>query len=249
MRKVVAMALFINKGLILEQQGKPDAAMAVYEEIDRRFGKDVSPDVREPVALALVNKGLILGQQGKPDAAMAVYEEIDRRFGQDASLGVRPPIAWALFNKGAALGQQSKPDAAMAVYDELDRRFGQDASPDARKVIAMAQGNLAEALLVHGRHAEAAQKIRQVRQKVDASDEISAIMPFLLWLAEPQTPLREVRDAIAALSPNVKLSWNFDDVRPLATQLPEPRKTEAQCFIAFFETHHDGGKLDACLKK
>jgi hypothetical protein len=72
-------------------------------------------------------------------------------------------------------------------------------------------------------------------------------MPFLLWLAQPQTPVQNVRDAISALSPEVEFTWSFNEIRPFVTQLPEPRKTQAQCLIAFFETHRDGKALDGCL--
>ncbi|MDR2690376.1 MAG: tetratricopeptide repeat protein, partial [Azoarcus sp.] len=71
-----ARALF-NKGMALEKQGQPDAAIAVYDEIDRRFDEDESPAVRQWVAKALVNKGRVLEEQGKFDAALAVVDGIE----------------------------------------------------------------------------------------------------------------------------------------------------------------------------
>jgi hypothetical protein len=46
----------------------------------------------------------------------------------------------------------------------------------------------------------------------------------------------------------VAFDWRFNEIRPFAAQLPQPRQTQAQCFIAFFEEHHDSEELDACLK-
>jgi hypothetical protein len=84
--------------------------------------------------------------------------------------------------------------------------------------------------------------------ELDASNPTRAILSFLLWLAEPQTPLQDVRKAVAALPPGVEFTWSFNEIRPFIAQLPEPRKTRAQCFITFFETHHDGDRLDTCLQ-
>ncbi|MDR2112324.1 MAG: tetratricopeptide repeat protein [Candidatus Accumulibacter sp.] len=154
-----ARALF-NKGVTLGRQGKPDAEIAVYDEIDRRFGQDASAGMREQVARALGNKGCTLGQQGQPDAAIAVYDEVDRRFGQDDSPGVRERVARALLYKGGNLLElQGKPHAAIAAFDEVARRFGQDDSPGVRKWVAWAlyykgvtlerQGNPDAAIAVH----------------------------------------------------------------------------------------------------
>jgi hypothetical protein len=98
-----------------------------------------------------------------------------------------------------------------------------------------------------GKSREAAQRIRQVQEELTAADWDSAIMAFLLWLAEPQTPEQTMREAIRALPPDVQFDWIFDGIRPFILNLPEPRKARAQCFLAFFERHRDVGKLDVCL--
>ena len=72
-------------------------------------------------------------------------------------------------------------------------------------------------------------------------------MHFLLWLAAADTTRDDVLAAIHALSPEVEFSWGWDDIRPLVDKLPEPRKTQAECFIAFFELHHDIAQLESCL--
>jgi tetratricopeptide (TPR) repeat protein len=133
-----ALAL-ISKGLDLAEQGKLDAAIAAYDEVDRRFGKDNTPKVREYVAMALIIKGLSLGRQGKPDAAIAAYDEIERRFGGDNTPEMREIVAKALFDRGLSLEEQGKFDAAIAVYDEVERRFGRDNTPEVRKLVSDAR--------------------------------------------------------------------------------------------------------------
>ncbi len=87
----VAGAL-LNKGIALRRQGKPDEAIAAYDEAIRRFGDDPAPALRERVAKALLNKGVALGHLGKSDDAIAAYDEVIRRFGDDDSAEIRDTV-------------------------------------------------------------------------------------------------------------------------------------------------------------
>jgi tetratricopeptide (TPR) repeat protein len=77
-----AKALY-DKATALFEQEKRDEALALYDELDRRFGQDASPDVRRfgrdeshhvrgAVAEALLSKGALLGEQKKFDDQIAV---------------------------------------------------------------------------------------------------------------------------------------------------------------------------------
>jgi hypothetical protein len=129
------------------------------------------------------------------------------------------------------------------------KRYGDSSAPALREQCYRALANSVEPLLVLGKNPEAARRIRQVLAQAKPADQASAIMPFLLWLADPQTPMQTVRKAIRALSPEVKLNWIFNSFRPVVAALPEPRKAQAQCFLAFFEKHHDREKLNAFLNE
>jgi hypothetical protein len=63
-RMWIARALF-NKGAVLWQQGKTREAIAIFEEIVRRFGKDAAPAVREIVAKARVAKARAIKTQSR----------------------------------------------------------------------------------------------------------------------------------------------------------------------------------------
>jgi hypothetical protein len=86
-----------------------------------------------------------------------------------------------------------------------------------------------------------------VQGQLAADDGKNAIMAFLLWLAEPQTSEQTVREAIRALPPDAQFEWTFNGIRPFVLNLPAPHKTQGQCFLDFFEQHHDAEKLDVCL--
>lgn len=133
--------LMLTKAATLGQLGRNQEAIAILDEVDRRYREDDSSAVREQVAIALVNKGLRLDQLGRSQEEIAVYEEIDRRYSMDGSPALREQVAIALFNKGVTLGQLDCSDEAIAVYNEIDRRYSDDNSPALREQVVNALVN------------------------------------------------------------------------------------------------------------
>ena len=72
---------FVHKGSLLAQINRPQDALTVWEEIERRFGEIENPILLEPVAQALINKGVALGALNRLDDALVVWEDLARRFG------------------------------------------------------------------------------------------------------------------------------------------------------------------------
>ena len=178
---------------------------------------------------------------------MAMYDSLLQRYGDSTLPAVQEQCATALFYKGVMLNRMDDVAGAITCYDDLLARYSQSENPAIQAQCQFALANTVEPLLVLGRNAEAIQRIRQVLARTDAANQEFAIMRFLLWLAEADTTLDDVLAAIRALSPEVKFTWGWDDIRPLVDKLPEPRKTQAECFIAFFEQHHDIAQLESGL--
>ncbi len=130
--------LMFARALALGGIGRKNDEIAVYEEIDRRYGADDQLAVREKVAQALVNNGVTFGQIGRTDDELAVYEEIVQRYGADDHPALREQVAKALVNKGFRLGQIGRNDDALAVYEEIVQRYGSDDEPVLRHVAAKA---------------------------------------------------------------------------------------------------------------
>jgi tetratricopeptide (TPR) repeat protein len=128
--------LLSAKALTLDRLGRSEDAIAMYDELDRCFAKDVRPALREQVARGLLNKGFALDKLYRPADAIAAYAELDRRFGKDEDPALREQVARGLFNKGFRLGTLDKPADEIAMYDELDQRFGKDKSPVLREAVA-----------------------------------------------------------------------------------------------------------------
>jgi hypothetical protein len=54
--------VFLKKGVALGELGKSEGAISVYDEVERRYGQDALPGMREQVASALIKKGVALGK-------------------------------------------------------------------------------------------------------------------------------------------------------------------------------------------
>jgi tetratricopeptide (TPR) repeat protein len=179
LREAAAAGLF-RKAYRLAQWGDPEGAVALYEEVDRRFGDSERPGIREYVALALFNRAVDLGErQDQTDSAMSLYDELDRRFGADKRLAVRVPVARALRNKAHHLEELSRTDEAEAVYDTLDGRFGYDTRGEIREQVAMA---LFEKAMMFGdidEHADRSFAVYDELSRRFAKDKRSAIRQYV----------------------------------------------------------------------
>jgi tetratricopeptide (TPR) repeat protein len=136
----VAMAL-VNKGIVLGAFNRSEEAVAVYDELLRRFADAPEPALREQVANALFNKGIVLGALNRNEEAVAVYDELLRRFADAPESALREKVAKALVNKGFALGALNRSEGAVAVYDEVLRRFAEAPEPALREQVANALFN------------------------------------------------------------------------------------------------------------
>jgi tetratricopeptide (TPR) repeat protein len=106
----------------------PEAAIAVFDEVERRFGKDEQPDIRLQYVRSLVAKGWAWNNLD-PVKAASVFDDAIRRFGNDPSPTIQRDIIRALLGKADALEQSLNsgviPSAEVvdAVYDEILQRF------------------------------------------------------------------------------------------------------------------------------
>ena len=243
-----ATALY-NKGVTLDEKlNDPQGAIAVYDELLRRYGASTLDAVQAQCAKALFNKGLTLGNQlNDPQGAIAVYDELLQRFGAFTLDAVQVQCAEALFNKGVTLGRLSDLTGALTCYDELLAHYGDSDNASIQDQCTLALANMPESLLVLGQREAAIQRMHQVLARVDTNSQEYAVMYFLLWLAEAETTIHGVLTVIHALAPEVKFTWDWSDIRPYVDKLPEPRKTQAECFIAFFEQYQDRASLERCL--
>ncbi|GHU23943.1 hypothetical protein FACS189488_07550 [Betaproteobacteria bacterium] len=245
-----AMAM-VNKGITLGKRlDQPEEAVETYTELWERYGDSKVPEVQTQCAKAMVNKGFTLGKNlDQPKEAVETYTKLWERYGDSTVPDVQTQCAKAMVIKGFTLGERlDQPEEGVETYTELWERYGDSKVPEVQTQCLSAQRNVIEPLLVLGQNEQALSWIAQVRAEVSPADQESAIMVFLSWLAEPATSRQEVLDAIHALTPDVRFTWNFNLLRrSLLPRLSEPRKTQARCFMDFFEQDHDVAQLESCL--
>jgi tetratricopeptide (TPR) repeat protein len=199
--------VLVNTGAILTNLGRPEEAIAVYDEVLDRFGTDPDPLPRTRVAWALRNKGLVLGSLGRQSQAIAVFDDLIARYGTDPDPHLREPVATALFNQGRALADLGKTDKAIASYDDMVTRYGTDPDPDLRVNVAGALVFKGIALKMSGRAAEAVAACDEVvtrfgtdpdpalRKKVATALVFKGI--FLDWLDRGQEAVAAFDDVVA----------------------------------------------------
>ena len=134
---IVASSLTI-KALAHLKQGETEAAVALWDEVIRRFGDSDVPELQLGVAHALVIKGIVCREQGKVETAVALWDEVIKRFGSSTEPKLQLSVAHALVNKGVACGRRGDLEAAVALWDEVVKRFGNSTEPKLQEWVAQA---------------------------------------------------------------------------------------------------------------
>ena len=162
-RQVEIAIGLINGGVMKEQSGDAQGAIADYDAVVRRFGHSDTLKLQALVAAALVHKGVAQGRRGKDRAEMAAYDEVVVRFGDNDAPELQVQVAEALVNKGVAQGQRGEDLAEMATYDEVVVRFGGSDAPELQAPVAAALVNKG---VVQGQRGEAGLEMATYEQVV-----------------------------------------------------------------------------------
>ena len=142
----VAMSL-ANKGVVLDQLGKTESAIATFNEIVERFGTSDPPKIQLMLSMALVGKGEMHGRLGQVQSELAAYDEVIHRFGTSAIPGLQAAVATALACKAISQKQRGETRAAIDLCDEVVKRFEGSSVPEIRTQVAIALWGKTKALL------------------------------------------------------------------------------------------------------
>ena len=200
------------------------------------------------VANTLFNISLALFSLNNLQASIAGYDDLLSRYENSEQPILQDLCASSLLNKGYTLGRLNNLPAAINCYEDLISRYTLNENPEIQQQCQSARENIAELLLVVGQPEAALNHINQLLEQDDKTNPKLAIMHFLRWIADPETAQQTILDAIHELPASVKFEWSWDEIRPLINQLPEPRKTQANHYIAFFEEHQNIERLESELE-
>ncbi len=161
-----AVRELLGKALALAESGRLQDAVAVWDDVIRRFGESDAPADREQVPLALVNKGKALGGLGRADEALAVLDDVVQRFGPDHGEGHPLAVATALAGKGGMFSNMNRHTDALAAWNEVTRRFGKSRVPALEALVVNALIGRAVALNTLNRHGEVLEACDEVLDRV-----------------------------------------------------------------------------------
>lgn len=117
-----AISIF-NKGALLNQLGRFEEAIEVYDELLEKFQHSKEVGVQEQVKKSLVNKGDALGKLNRLEEKIAVFSEVFNRFKDNKDHSTQELVARVLLDKGINLGQLNRPEEELAAYEEVFERF------------------------------------------------------------------------------------------------------------------------------
>ena len=156
----------LGKALTLAEGGRFQEAVAIWDEVVRKFGESDAPAELEQVSMALVNKGKALGRLGKVEEALAVLDDVVRRFGVDDGEGRPLAVATALAGKGAMLSNLNRHTEALVAWNEVARRFGRSRVSELEALVVNALIGTAVALNTLNRPGEALEACDEVLKRV-----------------------------------------------------------------------------------
>jgi tetratricopeptide (TPR) repeat protein len=159
--RLVEISERLKEGFRLEKLNKLEEAIAVFEEIDRRFGQDSDVNIRGQVAKVLVCKGDILSNLKRGREALDIFEQADRRFGKDEHSIARDMVSYSLVRRSEILKVLGTPEEVIAIIDQVFARFGADSSPRVRETVIIGLRNKMNCL----------RKLNRVQELIATYDE------------------------------------------------------------------------------
>lgn len=127
---------FLMKALAHKALGDSEAAIAAFDEVNKRFGASEASEVQVLAARALFFMGFMQGKLGEPAAAIAVFDELIERFSASEVPEVQWRVAAALGYKGVAQRDLGDFETEIATYEEVIERFGSSKTPEIQVVVA-----------------------------------------------------------------------------------------------------------------
>ena len=180
---IAAHELF-SQVIALKDQSKPHEALAVCDEIVRRFEKSDATIVLDLVAVTIFHKGAYLAELDRVEDALAAYDDVIHRFGETKKPSLREIVAFTLVNKGVKLVGLNRLEEALIAYEEVTRRFGECTEPAFFEVVAKALVNKGSTLLVLGREVDALAVCDEAVRRFGDSDDIRILDEVAMALVD-----------------------------------------------------------------
>ena len=166
----IVMQAYTRKGLALEREGQPRAAIENNRRALALFGASDVPGLQHQIAIALFNIGAGQIRLGHLSEAITTCDEFMFRFGESHNNKVLILAAKCLINKGSLHGQLADRNAEMEAYLKLIGKYGTTDVPELQIEVATALFNAGLALARRGKHRQAIAVCDQVVERYSTSD-------------------------------------------------------------------------------
>ncbi|MCP4702503.1 MAG: tetratricopeptide repeat protein [Gammaproteobacteria bacterium] len=252
-------------GLVLKQQDKLDEAIAALKksiEIEPHpsgynnlvDALRMKGELDEAVSVARkgletypkhkgfwITLGWTLSAQGKTQEAIDTYRHLLKLEPEDLN-------AWlGLYSERAKQNDLDGAAKALSSARELN--------PDGRRVVLLSI-ELTQRLANDAKIALVQNDLPWFQSRLDTAlplltprQQESAILPLLVWLAEPEKGWEPVLQAIEKLNPAVEFTWDFGDMQPAIERQNAAVQQAARLFIEFFQNKINLATLKTHLSK
>ncbi|NIZ05858.1 hypothetical protein HCZ11_09590, partial [Pseudoalteromonas sp. HF66] len=166
------------------------------------------------------------------------YATLIDQFKDSSNEEIQIQVAKAMCNQGATYGQQGKLEDAISSSATLIEQFKGSSNEEVQKTIADSSANIAELALLYETPEQVLNRVAEAEQYSNNSENI-AVMQFIRFLLDDKT-IEEVFTALTAIPAEVKLSWNFSEIKGYLTDNFEGKKQQQiQAVVQYFEQHKD----------
>ena len=125
-RKLVAQALILKSRAL----GSTVEIVAVYDEIDRRFGATLDPGAREQLVTTMFDRAAQVAHANDKITAIGIYDRIEKRYPEDSR------AAWAVFYQGEIYRERRDVNNAILSYERLEQRYAHSNDASVRQAVA-----------------------------------------------------------------------------------------------------------------
>ena len=233
----VAIAM-CNQGVTYGQQGKPDDALNSYATLIEQFKASSNEDIQIRVAKAMYNQGVTYGKQGKSDDALNSYATLIEQFKDSSNEEIQIPVAKAMCSQSAVYCRKKDFPSALKSHSMLLKQFNSSENNEIKEVIADLHTNIAEQALIYETPEQVLTRVAEA-EKYSENPENLAVMQFIRFLLDDKT-IEEVFTALNSIPTEMKLAWNFSEIKDYLTDNFEGiKQQQIQAVVQYFEQHKD----------
>ena len=224
--EVLATRPLFESAVAFSKQGQHERALAILEELLKRYDKTSTPALQIGFARALVNKGATLGALNKQEEELVTYDEVLHRFGHSEAPDLLEPVTKSLTNKGVVLGALGRSDEALDAYDDVLRRFNDSEAVGLQESAATALVNKGALLSKLNRYDEVVFVCDEVLRRFDTRETPVLVEQVANALVEKGIALDRLNKREEALATYDEVLHHFGE-----TEVPELRKQVTAALI------------------